>query len=136
MNKNLSTPTQIFRYPLIRYISHCRSLFLFTPFYGTIQYDTFSSLFKVFMAKLLSMVPSHWTLLYDSRQDGSGTNRFLHHVLGYRGPNLILFRCDDDLLFCVANPSEWRETHLYIGDEDSCCLQLLPKYVSFHSAFI
>lgn len=83
----------------------------------------------VFMAKLLSMVPSHWTLLYDSRQDGSGTNRFLHHVLGYRGPNLILFRCDDDLLFCVANPNEWRETHLYIGDEDSCCLQLLPKFV-------
>lgn len=84
---------------------------------------------QVFMAKLLSMVPSHWTLLYDSRQDGSGTNRFLHHVLGYRGPNLILFRCDDDLLFCVANPNEWRETHLYVGDEDSCCLQLLPKFV-------
>lgn len=83
----------------------------------------------VFMAKLLSMVPSHWTLLYDSRQDGAGTNRFLHHVLGYRGPNLVLFRCDDDLLFCVANPNEWRETHLYIGDEDSCCLQLLPKFV-------
>ncbi|XP_065083071.1 uncharacterized protein LOC135705326 isoform X2 [Ochlerotatus camptorhynchus] len=83
----------------------------------------------VFMAKLLSMVPSHWTLLYDSRQDGAGTNRFLHHVLGYRGPNLILFRCDDNLLFCVANPNEWRETHLYIGDEDSCCLQLLPKFV-------
>ncbi|XP_055594719.1 uncharacterized protein LOC129745588 isoform X2 [Uranotaenia lowii] len=82
----------------------------------------------VFMAKLLSMVPSHWTLLYDSREDGAGTNRFLHHVLGYRGPNIILFRCDDDLLFCVANSSEWRETHLYVGDEDSCCLQLLPKF--------
>lgn len=84
---------------------------------------------QVFMAKLLSMVPSHWTLLYDTRQDGAGTNRFLHHVLGYRGPNLVLFRCDDDLLFCVANPQEWRETHLYFGDEDSCCLQLLPKFV-------
>ncbi|XP_058833381.1 uncharacterized protein LOC131691184 isoform X2 [Topomyia yanbarensis] len=84
---------------------------------------------QVFMAKLLSMVPSHWTMLYDSRQDGAGTNRFLHHVLGYRGPNLILFRCDDDLLFCVANPNEWRETHLYYGPDDSCCLQLLPKFV-------
>ncbi|XP_055624799.1 uncharacterized protein LOC129767691 isoform X2 [Toxorhynchites rutilus septentrionalis] len=84
---------------------------------------------QVFMSKLLSMVPSHWTLLYDSRLDGAGTNRFLHHVLGYRGPNLILFRCDDDLLFGVANPNEWRETHLYVGDEDSCCLQLLPKFV-------
>lgn len=73
------------------------------------------------------MVPSHWTSLYDSRLDGAGTNRFLHHVLGYRGPNLILFRCEDDLLFCVANPNEWRETHLYTGDEGSCCLQLLPK---------
>lgn len=84
---------------------------------------------QVFMAKLLSMMPSHWTLLYDSRQDGASTNRFLHHVLGYRGPNLVLFRCDDDLLFCVANPAEWRETHLYYGTEDSCCLQLLPKFV-------
>ncbi|XP_055530780.1 uncharacterized protein LOC129721802 isoform X2 [Wyeomyia smithii] len=84
---------------------------------------------QMFMAKLLSMVPSHWTLLYDSRQDGAGTNRFLHHVLGYRGPNLVLFRCDDELLFCVANPVEWRETHLYFGVEDSCCLQLLPKFV-------
>lgn len=84
---------------------------------------------QVFMAKLLSMMPSHWTLLYDSRQDGAGTNRFLHHVLGYRGPNLVLFRCDDDLLFCVANAQEWRETHLYYGSEDSCCLQLLPKFV-------
>lgn len=84
---------------------------------------------QVFMAKLLSMMPSHWALLYDSRQDGASTNRFLHHVLGYRGPNLVLFRCDDDLLFCVANPAEWRETHLYYGTEDSCCLQLLPKFV-------
>lgn len=84
---------------------------------------------QVFMAKLLSMMPSHWTLLYDSRQDGAGTNRFLHHVLGYRGPNLVLFRCDDDLLFCVANAQEWRETHLYYGSEDSCCVQLLPKFV-------
>ncbi|XP_053670542.1 uncharacterized protein LOC128720868 [Anopheles nili] len=83
----------------------------------------------IFLAKLLSLVPSHWTSLYDSRLDGSGTNRFLHHVLGYRGPNLILFRCEDDLLFCVANPTEWRETHLYVGDEDSCCLQLLPKFL-------
>ncbi|XP_053657615.1 uncharacterized protein LOC128706699 [Anopheles marshallii] len=82
----------------------------------------------IFLAKLLSLVPSHWTSLYDSRLDGAGTNRFLHHVLGYRGPNLILFRCEDDLLFCVANPNEWRETHLYIGDEGSCCLQLLPKF--------
>ncbi|XP_053683100.1 uncharacterized protein LOC128733498 [Sabethes cyaneus] len=84
---------------------------------------------QIFMAKLLSMVPSHWTLLYDSRQDGAGTNRFLHHVLGYRGANLVLFRCDDGLLFCVANPVEWRETHLYFGVEDSCCLQLLPKFM-------
>ena len=34
-----------------------------------------------FMAKLLSVVPSHWSLLYDSQQDGLGSNRFLHHVL-------------------------------------------------------
>uniref|UniRef100_U5EQF1 TLDc domain-containing protein n=1 Tax=Corethrella appendiculata TaxID=1370023 RepID=U5EQF1_9DIPT len=84
---------------------------------------------QVFMAKLLSVLPSHWTLIYNSRYDGVGANRFLHHVIGYRGPNLILLRCDSDLLFCIGSPNEWRETHLYIGTEDSCCIQLLPKFL-------
>lgn len=35
-----------------------------------------------FASKFLSVVPSHWTLLYDSNIDGLGANRFLHHVLG------------------------------------------------------
>lgn len=80
-----------------------------------------------FMSKLLSVVPSHWTLLYDSRQHGVGANRFLHHVLGYKGPTLVLLRADSGQVYCVASPTEWRETHLYTGDKGCCIIQLLPK---------
>lgn len=80
-----------------------------------------------FMNKMLSMVPSHWTLLYNSQNDGVGANRFMHHVLGYKGPNLTLLRAENDQLFCLASSTEWRETHVYIGGEDSCVIQLLPK---------
>ncbi|XP_055387234.1 uncharacterized protein LOC129615866 [Condylostylus longicornis] len=76
-----------------------------------------------------SLIPSHWTLLYDSNQHGVGANRFLHHVLGYRGPTLILIHTQDDQAYCIASPSEWKETHLYTGGEDSCIIQLLPKFV-------
>lgn len=83
---------------------------------------------QIFIEKL-SMMPSHWTLLYDSNEHGLGANRFLHHVLGYRGPTLILIHTKDDQTYLIASPSEWKETHLYIGGEGSCVLQLWPKYV-------
>lgn len=80
-----------------------------------------------FMAKLLSVVPSHWTLLYDSRQHGVGSNRFLHHVLGYKGPTLCLLRAENEQVFCIASPSEWKETNLYTGEKGCCLIQILPK---------
>lgn len=82
---------------------------------------------QAFLAKMLSVVPSHWTLLYDSRQHGVGSNRFLHHVLGYKGPTLCMLCGDNEQVFCIASPSEWRETHLYTGDKDCCLIQVLPK---------
>lgn len=81
-----------------------------------------------FMAKMLSVVPSHWTLLYDSCQHGVGANRFLHHVLGYKGPTLVMLKADNEQVFCIASPSEWRETHLYTGDKGCCVIQVLPKF--------
>jgi TLD len=83
---------------------------------------------QAFMSKLLSIVPSHWTLLYDSRQMGIGANRFLHHVLGYRGPTLVMLHSENEDVFCVASPSEWRETQLFVGGKESCCMQILPKF--------
>lgn len=82
---------------------------------------------QIFIEKL-SMLPSHWTLLYDSNEHGLGANRFLHHVLGYKGPTLILIHTKDDQTYMIACPAEWRETHLYIGGEGSCVLQLWPKF--------
>jgi hypothetical protein len=87
---------------------------------------------QTMMTKLLSVVPSHWTLLYDSNQDGLGANRFLHHILGYKGPTLIFIKCKDankkNSVYCIAAPTEWKETHLYTGGEDSCLLQMQNKY--------
>lgn len=85
------------------------------------------------MMKLVATVPSHWTLLYDTRLHGVGANRFLHHVLGYRGPTLVIFQAkslkdDVEKIFCVASPSEWKETTQYSGGEDSCLVQVQPKF--------
>lgn len=81
---------------------------------------------QIFKHKL-SMMPSHWTLLYNSMDHGLGANRFLHHVLGYRGPTLILLHTQEDQTYLLASPTEWKETHLYTGGEGSCIMQLYPK---------
>lgn len=81
-----------------------------------------------------SICPRHWTLLYNSGEHGAGANRFLHHVLGYRGPTLLIIRAasverDEECpTYCVCSAVEWRESHLYWGDEDSMGIQLTPSY--------
>ncbi|XP_055843668.1 uncharacterized protein LOC129910350 [Episyrphus balteatus] len=82
---------------------------------------------QIFKDKL-SMLPSHWTLLYDSNEHGLGSNRFLHHLMGYRGPTLILLNTKDGQTYCIGSPNEWKETHLYTGGEGSVVIQLLPKF--------
>lgn len=77
---------------------------------------------------LASVIPMHWSLLYDSQQHGVGSNRFLHHVIGYKGPTLIILHSKSGEVFCVASPTEWRETHLYTGGDECHVIQLLPKY--------
>lgn len=78
--------------------------------------------------------PRHWTLLYHSDEHGAGANRFLHHVLSYKGPTLTFIKgvgADDEgtnSTFCICSAVEWRETHLYWGNEDSMVLQLLPLF--------
>ncbi|XP_022901037.1 uncharacterized protein [Onthophagus taurus] len=82
-----------------------------------------------FLTKLLFAVPSHWLILYDSNEQGLGANRFLHHVLAYKGPTLILIKAGDGSLFCIASSCEWKESHLYWGGEDCAAFQLLPKFL-------
>lgn len=88
------------------------------------------------MSHLMATIPTHWSLLYDSQQHGVGANRFLHHVIGYKGPTLILLQSATKEVFCLASPSEWRETHLYTGNDDCHIIQLLPKYVKFRYILI
>uniref|UniRef100_V5GHT7 Restriction of telomere capping protein 5 n=1 Tax=Anoplophora glabripennis TaxID=217634 RepID=V5GHT7_ANOGL len=83
---------------------------------------------KSFLSKLVCAIPSHWTILYDSDEMGLGSNRFLHHVLSYKGPTLVLLRVQDGQKFCIAAPNEWRESHHYWGGEECAVFQLLPKF--------
>ncbi|KAF7400486.1 hypothetical protein HZH66_005670 [Vespula vulgaris] len=81
-----------------------------------------------------NICPRHWTLLYNSSEHGAGANRFLHHVLGYRGPTLLFVKAADPekdgeyFMYCMCSAVEWRESHLYWGDEDSVGIQLSPFY--------
>ncbi|XP_046682755.1 uncharacterized protein LOC124369080 [Homalodisca vitripennis] len=82
-----------------------------------------------YLAKILDLsCPSHWTLLYNSLQHGLGANRFLHHVLSYRGPTLTFLRGEQDTEFCIGATQEWQESHLYWGGEESIIVQILPLY--------
>ncbi|XP_026278855.1 uncharacterized protein LOC113206822 isoform X1 [Frankliniella occidentalis] len=81
------------------------------------------------IAKMLgSTYPSHWAPLYSSDQHGLGSNRFLHHVLSYRGPTLTFLRGQEGVEFCLAADSEWHESNHYWGCENSCVLQILPLF--------
>lgn len=82
-----------------------------------------------YFSKFLQLsCPSHWSLLYNSNQDGLGANRFLHHVLSYKGPTLTFLRGENDNVFCVGATSEWHESHQYWGAQDCIILQILPLY--------
>ncbi|XP_034942247.1 uncharacterized protein [Chelonus insularis] len=76
--------------------------------------------------------PSHWTLLYNSDEHGTGANRFLHHILGYRGPTIVFIQGDSGnnefATYCICSAIEWRESHLYWGNEDSVIIELKPLY--------
>ncbi|XP_014217821.1 uncharacterized protein LOC106646292, partial [Copidosoma floridanum] len=82
-----------------------------------------------------TVCPRHWTLLYNSNQHGAGFNRFLHHVLGYKGPTVLFIRGFSDSderstypTYCICSAVEWRESHLYWGNEDSMVIEMLPNY--------
>ncbi|XP_008473651.1 uncharacterized protein LOC103510742 [Diaphorina citri] len=54
--------------------------------------------------------------------------KFLHHVLSYKGPTLTFLRGENDNVFCVGATSEWHESHQYWGAQDCIILQILPLY--------
>lgn len=81
-----------------------------------------------FLSKIVCAIPSHWTILYDSDEMGLGANRFLHHVMNYKGPTLTIIKVQDGQKFCIASPNEWKESHHYWGGEECAVFQLLPKF--------
>lgn len=71
-----------------------------------------------------------WQLLYNSDAHGVGTNRFTHHVLGYRGPTIMLVLCKDPknqeiFEFVLAQNQEWREAcSAAFADKTACAAEL------------
>ncbi|EEB12701.1 conserved hypothetical protein [Pediculus humanus corporis] len=75
-----------------------------------------------------SVFPSHWVPLYNSNSQGLGANRFLTHVLNYRGATLVFLRGEGGVEFMLGSSSEWKESHQYRGEENCVIMQLLPEY--------
>ncbi|XP_072164340.1 uncharacterized protein [Diadema setosum] len=69
-----------------------------------------------------------WTLLYSSKDHGLSVNRLQHHVLGYRGPTVLIVRCEGDYVYAVALDTEWREGTTPWGGTSSVLLRLSPDY--------
>jgi len=84
---------------------------------------------QAFLMKLLCAVPSHWLNLYDSDEIGLGANRFMHHVLAYKGATLCLLKVEGGSVFCIGCPNEWKESNHYWGGEDAVLFQLFPKFL-------
>ncbi|KAG8239667.1 hypothetical protein J437_LFUL013890 [Ladona fulva] len=72
--------------------------------------------------------PSHWVLLYNSRDQGLGANRFTHHVLNYRGPSLTFLQGEGGVEFCIAATDEWKESNHYWGHDGCMVIQILPLF--------
>lgn len=106
-------------YHIVCYTSHICKIINICVFLGISS--------SSFLAKLVCAIPSHWTILYDSDEMGLGANRFLHHVLNYKGPTLVILRVQDGQKFCIASSNEWRESHHYWGGDECAVFQLLPK---------
>lgn len=80
------------------------------------------------ISNFMPSIPNNWTLLYTSREHGVGVNRFLHHVIGYDAPTLVLLQTEMNEVLCLASPTEWRETDSYTGGRDCRVIQLFPRF--------
>lgn len=77
-----------------------------------------------------------WQLLYNSDAHGVGTNRFLHHVLGYRGPTVMVVltkdpKTSDILEFVFAQSLEWKEgVSTAFTDKLGCAAEMRYQFKS------
>ena len=85
-------------------------------------------IFWVINGQIASQNPTHWTLLYNSDNDGLSLNRFEHHVMGYRGPTVVFLRAEGNRVFCVAVDQSWKESIHFWGTSNTIVLQLSPEY--------
>lgn len=74
-----------------------------------------------------------WNLLYNSQDQGLSLNRFKHHVMDYRGPNICCIRCDHNHTVVLAVDGEWRESSSPWGGPDCVVVQLRPAVQSLVS---
>ncbi|KAK7469538.1 hypothetical protein BaRGS_00036444 [Batillaria attramentaria] len=69
-----------------------------------------------------------WSLLYSSERDGLSKNRFVHHVMSYHGPVLLLLSFEGGNQYCLALDVPLKEGIQKYGGKDCRLIQLLPVY--------
>ncbi|XP_072031361.1 uncharacterized protein [Amphiura filiformis] len=70
----------------------------------------------------------HWSILYSSEDHGLSLNRFKHHVFGYRGPTVLILRCDGDYVYAVAIDVEWRDGIQPWGGANCHIIRISPDF--------
>ncbi|CAG0916703.1 unnamed protein product [Notodromas monacha] len=84
--------------------------------------------YNFFAEQLIALkIPKQWHVLYNSIEHGTAMNRFLFHVMRYRGPTVLLIICETDRL-CIAVDEEWRDGPIFWGRDESLVLSLTPTY--------
>ena len=66
--------------------------------------------------------------LYSSKSDGHSLNRLGHCIIGYKGPTLALFKDQMQRIIGVLNYCEWRDSHMFQGDQRAVLFTLAPRF--------
>ena len=70
-----------------------------------------------------------WTRLYTSEENGLSFNRVCHHILGYRGPTVLLIRDFDGAVFGFFTSEAWKEANAFYGSSECFLFRLFPSFV-------
>ncbi|CAG0919626.1 unnamed protein product [Notodromas monacha] len=87
---------------------------------------------KLFFPTLTELItslsaPRKWTVLYDTDHHGMAMNRFIHHVMKYHGPTVVILYADYGYRFCLVVDEEWKDTGVYWGKSGCALIELGPE---------
>jgi len=66
--------------------------------------------------------------LFSSRADGHSFNRLGHHLCGYKGPTLILFKDDMGRVIGLLNHQPWKDGINFQSNQDCILINFHPRF--------